>query len=284
MENPSVTNSQWTTGEIGARLGISTAIFQKVQLGARQIAEIREAEISRIELSVITGCLDYRNRRQVSEIQDECRKQGITVVSVHGPFKLPYHSEEDEVRKTVVEESLVAIRFAEEMGASIYVAHFGFRKHSKETVTELLDHLDRSEIKLTTENQTGQKLDPYMAIVDEIDSDRFGMIVDIGHTRDSNRINPFVRADRARQTLAGCGDRLFHVHLHESFNLEQKPDHRPPLHPDGVIEWGEIFAALKEIDYTGELVFEDGRGENPEEWIRMTAEFSKTFVRRYGKE
>ncbi len=277
-------NSQWTPQEIGARLGISTAIFQRVELGARQIAEIREAGITRIELSVITGCLDYRNRHQVSEIRNECRKQGVTVVSVHGPFKLPYGSEEEAVRKTVVEESLVAIRFAEEIGATIYVAHFGFREHSKKTVTELLHRLEGSEIKLTTENQGGQKLDPYMAIVDEIGSDRFGMIVDIGHTRDSDRINPFVRADRARRTLTGCRDRLFHVHLHESFNLEQHPDHRPPLHTDGVIEWGEIFAALKEIDYSGDLIFEDGRGENPEEWIRMTAEFPQTFVRRYGRE
>ena len=36
------------------------------------------------------------------------------------------------------------------------------------------------------------------------------------------------------------------------------------------------------IEEQGELVFEDGRGENPEEWVRMTSEFPKTFVRRYG--
>jgi len=38
---------------------------------------------------------------------------------------------------------------------------------------------------------------------------------------------------------------------------------------------------LKDIEYTGELLFEDGRGENPEEWIRMTAAFPQKFVQRY---
>ncbi len=135
-------------------------------------------------------------------------------------------------------------------------------------------------IKLTTEN--GRNLRDYMAVVDDINSDRFGMIVDIGHTRDSDGINPFVKKEKARQTLAQCGNRVFHIHLHETFDLEQKADHRPPLHKNGIIEWGEVFAALKDIDYRGELVFEDGRGENPEEWLRMTAAFPQVFVRRYG--
>ena len=32
---------------------------------------------------------------------------------------------------------------------------------------------------------------------------------------------------------------------------------------------------LKDIDYRGELVFENGRGENPEEWLQMPATFSE---------
>ncbi|HIE26598.1 TPA: sugar phosphate isomerase/epimerase [Candidatus Poribacteria bacterium] len=94
--------------------------------------------------------------------------------------------------------------------------------------------------------------------------------------------NPFVQKEEARQTLAQCDARVFHLHLHESFNLEQKADHQPPLHEEGIIEWGEIFEALKDIGYKGELIFEDGRGENPAEWIRMTAAFPQAFVQRYS--
>jgi sugar phosphate isomerase/epimerase len=272
--------NRWTAEEISARLGISLAVYQKIPFGARQIAEVRQMGITRIELSIISGCLDYRDRRQVTEILNECQKQGVTIVSVHGPFKLPYNSKDEEERKLVVRESLSAIRFAEEVGASIYVGHFGYKEQSKKTVTELLEQTKNFRIKLTTEN--GRNLSDYMAVVDYISSNRFGMIVDIGHTRDSDGINPFVEKEKARPTLAQCGARVCHIHLHETFDVEQKPDHRPPLHEDGIIEWGEIFAALKDIDYRGELVFEDGRGETPEEWIRMTAAFPQAFVQHYG--
>ena len=273
----------WTAAEISSRLGLSTAIYQTFRLGAEHIAAIRRAGITRIELSLIQGCLDYRDQSQTAEILDACRSEGVTVVSVHGPFKLPYGSADEAARKTVVEESLAAIRFAREMGASVYVAHFGFKEHSEKTAAELLRQTEDSGIVLTSENQVGQNLQPYIDVVDAVDSDRYGMIVDIGHNRDGDGINPFVKKDRARQTLAQCGHRLRHIHLHETFDLEQKPDHWPPLHPDGIIEWGEIFAALKEIGYSGELVFEDGRGEDPEQWTRMTAAFPQAFVRKYNQ-
>jgi len=271
---------QWTVEEIKPRLGISTAIYQKSTLGARHIAEIREAGVSRIEISSIPRCFDYRNDNQVAEVLGECRKQGVKVVSVHGIIKLPYKSEWPEERELVMKESLAAIRFAEEAGASIYVAHFGHNEHAKGVVTELLDQTDDCRIKLTTENMGA--IPNYIPIVDDINSERFGLTVDIGHPRDSDGVNPFVKKGRARQAMAECGDRLFHVHLHETFDLDQKPDHRPPMHKDGIIKWGEVFAALKDIGYTRELLFEDGRGENPEEWLRMTAEFPQNFIRDYG--
>ena len=87
---------------------------------------------------------------------------------------------------------------------------------------------------------------------------------------------------RPQEVLAPCGARVFHLHLHETLPLKTKPDHRAPLHPDGIIQWGELFAALREIDYRGMLMFEDGRGEEPERWTRMTAEFPRRFVERYG--
>lgn len=279
-KSPDRSTPQRTAEEMGTRLGISTAVYQKIRLGARQIAEIRQAGITRIEISSIPRSFDYHNRLQVAEILEECRKQGVTVVAVHGQIKLPYRSEGKKERKIVMRESLAAIRFAEEADASIFVAHFGSTEHSKKMVTELLDRTDGYYIKLTTENMGA--LRGYMTVVDDIGSDRFGMTVDIGHPRDSDGINPFVKKEKARQALAKCGNRVFHVHLHETFDLKQKPDHRPPLHEDGIIEWGEVFAALRDIDYRGELLFEDGRGENPEGWIRMTAAFPQAFVQRYG--
>lgn len=67
-----------------------------------------------------------------------------------------------------------------------------------------------------------------------------------------------------------------------AFRLKTKPDHRAPMHPDEIIEWGEVFVALKAIDYKGVFLLEDGRGENPEQWTRLTKTFTENFVARYG--
>jgi sugar phosphate isomerase/epimerase len=251
-------------------------------LGEEHIARIREANIPKIELSVIFKSLDYHNLAQVKELKRACESNDIQVTSVHGPFNLPYNTEDEDVRKKVVKESHIALQFAAEMGASVYVAHFGFKDHGRKTVTELLERTQDLDIVLTTENQTNQPLEPYMQIVDAVDSDRFGMIIDIGHTRDDDGINPFVKHDVARQYLSKCGPRIKHAHLHETFDLDKKPDHRPPMHKDGIIEWGEVFAALEDVNYTGDFVFEDGRGEDPDEWIQHTADFPTAFVERYG--
>jgi sugar phosphate isomerase/epimerase len=211
---------------------------------------------------------------------EECAEQGVKIVGVHGWVKLSPQTEDEEQWRFMVDESLSAIRFAEEVGASIYVAHFGCTEGSKRLVMELLDKTDGFRVRLTTEN--GRDLRPFMAAVDDIKSHRFGMIVDIGHTRDSDGVNPFVKKKKARQTLAQCGDRVFHVHLHEVFDQDQRTDHNPPLHKDGIVQWEEVFAGLRDIGYKGELVFEDGRGENPEEWVQMTGAFPRAFVQRYG--
>ena len=44
-----------------------------------------------------------------------------------------------------------------------------------------------------------------------------------------------------------------------------------------------MFAGLRAVDYRGVFLFEDGRGENPDEWAKLAAEFPKNFVARYGR-
>ncbi|HUT95549.1 MAG TPA: TIM barrel protein [Thermoguttaceae bacterium] len=129
----------------------------------------------------------------------------------------------------------------------------------------------------------GGGLKPYADFVDRIGSDRFGLTVDIGHARDPDGVNPFVKKGRAVEVLSLGGPRIRHLHLHDTFSLPTKPDHRAPLHPDGIVRWDDVFAGLKAIDYRGVFLFEDGRGENPEEWTRLAAEFPKHFVARYSQ-
>jgi len=74
----------YTAREIASRLGISMAVYQKERLGARHIAAVRAAGISRIELTMIPQRFDSTDRKQVSEILRECQRQKVNIVSVHG--------------------------------------------------------------------------------------------------------------------------------------------------------------------------------------------------------
>ena len=272
----------YTAQEIAARLGISMAVYQKERLGARHIAAIRAAGINRIELLMMPQTFDLQDHAQVTEVLRECRRQKVTVVSVHGNLQRKYNDPDEENRRAAAAHLLDEVRFAKEAGAGILVAHFGTNDQSRKTVTELLEKTRDLRIRLTVENMRGG-LRPYAAFVDKIGAKRFGMTVDIGHIRDADGVNPLVKRGRASEVFAQGGRRVWHLHLHETFGLKTKPDHRPPMHRDGIIEWDEVFTALKAIDYRGVFLFEDGRGEEPEQWIRHAAAFPKNFIARYGQ-
>jgi len=264
-----------TAEDIRQRLGFSSAAMEgSERFGARQIAMIREAGITRMEICGLhpPTHYDYHDAAQISEITAECHKQGISIVAVHGPG-LPYDCPYEEVRRAVVKEAVASARVAEEMGASIYVGHFNTNDRSEKTVCEMLDDLSGSKIKVTVEN--GQDLKDFADFVDLIGSDRFGMTVDIGHTRDPDGVNPFIRKGRARETMAMCEHRLFHVHLHDFVD----GDHYPPF--DGDIQWDEIFSVLQECNYAGEFMFEAGSRVSVEDTLKKTARFPDEFAARY---
>jgi len=272
----------YTRQEIAGRMGISMAVYQKERLGARHVAAVREAGITHIELTVLPQSFDVQNRAQVAEILAESRRQKVTIVSVHGDLQRKHNDPDEEKRRDAAAHLLDEIRFAEEAGAGILVAHFGTNDQSRKTVTELLDKTEDFHVRLTVENMSGG-LRPYAAFVDKIGSKRFGLTVDIGHLRDPDGINPMIKQGRAAEVFAEGGKRVWHLHLHDTFNLETKPDHQAPMHPDGLIEWGEVFAGLSAIDYRGIFLFEDGRGEDPQEWVRLAATFPQNFASRYGR-
>ena len=291
---------QWTTQAIEERLGISMCAFPALPPhGAREVAAIREAGFSRIEIDGLSGCntptpsFDFRNRAQMDEILAECRNQGVTITSVHAPGSPApgfggdspvYDAEDSDQRREAVRQAVGFARLAEEMGASILVAHFGVNERSARTVTEVLEQLADSSLKLTVENVPNvPDLRDYMAVVDRVGSEQFGMTVDIGHARDSEGINPFIQREVARSAMAQCGKRLFHLHLHDFTD----GDHIAPFL--GRIEWEEVFAAFADTAYAGSLMFEVGPFRKkyingdipPSEVLRRTAAFPATFAERY---
>ena len=272
----------YTADEIAGRLGATSGAFlsDETPLGPRQIAAIRAAGISRIEVCGIGSPehFDFGNSRQAADVVRECREQGVEIVSFHGPT-VEYAATDEEERGAAVKEAAAAARVAEDMGASVMVCHFGISEESKKTIVDMLEELEGSSIRLANEN--GVDLRDYMAVVDEVGSDRFGMVVDVGHTRDDDGVNPFIKPDRARETLAQCGPRLIHLHLHDFLDR----DHIAPM--DGDLQWAEVFSALRDIDYQGEFMFEalltpEGSLDHPEYVLAKTAAFPRAFAERYG--
>jgi len=273
----------WTAEEIQSRLGSSTVVFPRDRLlQAEDIEKLHNVGITRIEISANgnPAHLDFDDRKYLSWVRSECEKQGISVVSTHSPGYL-YNSANEENRKNAVEKGVHAAKVSEELGAGVMVCHFQPEEPSEKSVNEMLDKLKGHSIKLGIEN--GQDLADYTAFVDKIDSDQFGMVVDIGHTRDEDGVNPLIKKDRARETMAQCGDRLIHLHLHDWVD----GDHFSPL--DGAIQWDEIFAAFRDIDYKGWFMFEAAyppgqRGEvDPNYVLDKVGAFPRGFIERYGR-
>ena len=274
----------WTAEEIEARLGASTVAFRVPpyprQVGAPEIAAMREAGLTRIEVTGIRSPhgFDFSDRAQLAEVKAACRNEGVSVVSVHGPNG-GYTSEDEDERRAAVRRAVTAARVAEELGAGVMVLHFGTDERAERSVVDVLEQTEGSTLRLAVEN--GKDLGEFADIVDRVGSDRFGMIVDIGHTRDADGVNPFTKPEAARRTMAYCGGRLIHLHLHDF----RETDHLAPM--DGDIEWGEIFEAFRDIDYKGRFMFESAwrdttRTLDPGYVLARTAAFPRSFVERYG--
>lgn len=258
------------------RLAISTLAIHQQRVGAREIAALREAGFTHIE---IDGFLprqhyDHRDRGQIREIAAECARQGVQVVAVHGP-NVPYADEYEGVRRAAVREAVASARAGERLGAAFFVGHFGLTERSERTACEMLAALEGSPIRLVAEN--GKDLRDFAAFVDRIGSDRLGMVVDIGHTRDPDGVNPFVKPGRAREALHACGRRLMHVHLHDFADA----DHYPP--GDGCIAWGDVFLGLGDVGYKGHYLFEVVSRISPEDTLRKVGAFPDEFAARYPR-
>jgi len=271
--------------ELKQRLGASTNVYfwEGVRLGREHLARMVEAGIPNVEIAADLHHLDHNDKECLAELKDACRRAGAKVASYHAP-DLPWGCPYREVRKGTIKEFLAMCEAAEELDGPLMVCHFDVDEHSESFIREVLPLLEGTDIRLAIEN--GEKLADYVEFVDRIGSPRFGMIVDIGHTRDGDGRNPFTCEDRARDTIRVCEDRLFHVHLHEFWD---NADHWPPFYKGGLIEWGKLFAGLADIDYRGSVMFESVPAipKDPQAFddnLRRIATFPDELVRRYGDE
>jgi len=271
--------SKWTAERIRERLGTSTIVFPATErLGREQIKRVKDAGIGRIEVGAFNGVAhyDHHDEAQVEEIAQASRELGVKVTSVHCP-PLAYDAEYPDIMREVLRESVAAARAAERMGADIFVCHFHNQPPAEITCREMLKQLEGCRVRIATEN--GIILTPYVEFVDRFNTDRLGIVIDIGHTRRplEGWLNPFTKPGRAKPIVELVGKRLIHMHIHDYHNNE---DHRPPF--EGEIEWGDLFDALDGIGYAGALMFESLPVISAEDTLGKVGAFPEEFIRRWG--
>ena len=281
-----------TLDKLQEGLGVSTISMAGQKLiDDSDIAKIREAGISRVEMCGLHGVCHFNHRdpEYVSEIKDALKRHDVTMPSMHAPCHDFANSDEAE-RKAAVEDTILAGRVAAELGAGVLVGHYGLDDLSRKGINQVLDGLEDVGIILTIENLPDvPDLKDYIEFIEDVDRDNFKLTVDIGHPRNPDGSFPFANGAHARKTLAQCGEHVVHLHLHDVKLGDDKTwkDHFPPF--TGTVLWDEIFMALDDIGYSGEYMFEAASStawtwsDWPplDEVLKATASFPSEFFSRY---
>lgn len=128
-------------------------------------------------------------------------------------------------------------------------------KNLRKSYEELARHVEGTDVAVAIENFTHEEywVENRVAFLDEIDHPQVGMILDIGHVRNPEGINPMTIPGGPTRVLEMCKNRLCWVHLH---GFKDDEDHFPPFADGETIQWVEIFRMLREIGYSRSFNFE----------------------------
>jgi len=254
-------NGFYTEEEIRKRLSVSTYLFWEYQpIGERSLTELARHGITQIELLESREQFDMANPRSMKNIADICKSCGIQVVAYHAQ-STDFKNVDTEQKRTVeVDRCRRQIDTMIELGATVWGSHARLMDAAlQKSYEDLARHIEGTEVVIAIENfeQKDYWVEKRVTFLDRIDHAQVGMILDIGHVRNENGINPMTIPGGPTRVIDMCKKRLCWVHLHGFCNGE---DHYPPLVEGDTIQWVEIFRKFREIGYTRNMNFEP-RGE-----------------------
>jgi L-ribulose-5-phosphate 3-epimerase len=173
----------------------------------------------------------------------------------HQPTLISPTEEERELRFTLL---VFAIRLAPLLGSDC-VSFWSGAASDGVPPTILMDRLadgcrklcdiaDRENVRLAFEPEPGMFIDnmpKYAELFARVDHARFGLTLDLGHLQcmGETPIAPHIRKWK---------DRLWNVHIEDM----KRGVHEHMMFGDGDIDFEEVFAALKEIDFAGGVFVE----------------------------
>jgi sugar phosphate isomerase/epimerase len=269
----------YTAGEIRSRLSVSTlAFWQYRPIGPSTLGELCRCGLRQIELLESPEQFDMADSKSMRHIGEMCRSCGVEVVAYHA-HKTSFSELDTETKRIErVDHCRRQIDTMIELGGHVWGCHAAAADPTLVRCYEdLARHVEHTEAFVAVENfiKPGLWIEDRMAFLREIPHPRVGLILDIGHVRDSEGVNPMTVPGGPKRILEACADRLVHLHLH---GFVDGRDHFPPLTEGDAIQWVELFRLLRAKGYTGLLNFEPAGEPKHPDALQATAAFPGRIV------
>lgn len=193
------------------------------------------------------------------------QRAGIEIHQTHGPWRWPVRDGSPADLAERMEKMKKSIRATYLLGCKYWVIHpvmpFGIDDikggHQEKTLQINLDFM-KSLLKTAKEYGVTVCLEntPFpdfslatprqvLSLVDKINDDNFRICLDTGHVTMAGDLS-------AGESVRLLADKIKVLHIHD--NGGQKDEHLPPF--EGVTDWQDFTAALKEVGFDGVLSLE----------------------------
>lgn len=251
----------YSVDEIKKRQSMSTVVFWKHRpIGERAIEELARHGIKKVELLESPEQFDMTDRRSMQYVGDAFHAQGIQVVAYHAHMTNFTNLETEEKRRARVDHCRRQIDTMAELGGNVWGSHATETDGTLfKCYSDLLRHIEGTQIVILIENfkEEGLWVEDRLSFLEKMNHPQVGMILDIGHVRNPDGVNPMTIPGGPTRILSMCRRHLRHVHLH---GFKDGVDHYPPLADGDAIQWVELFRVLYAIGYDGHINFES-KGE-----------------------
>jgi sugar phosphate isomerase/epimerase len=252
-------------------IGLSTGCFYKSSL-FDVLDLIRDHAVSVLEICSSRHHLDYHDFETVRRAAREISKRGLEAFSFHAPFggQIDISAISDEHRQGSLQDVLVAVQAAAEIGARYFVLHPGPEESRRPPAEEYLQRLSRASDSLERVADQCREKGMLLALENMLPHLLFGPMPDLFWMLGAVKApNVGICLDTGHAFLAQAlysEIEQFSAHLrmvHAADNHGHYDDHLPPGKDD--IDWARVIAALAGINFTGPIILElsGESGDNP---------------------
>lgn len=272
--------------ELSWTVGLSTGIFLSEPL-PKVLETIKATGFRTIEVTVSPLHFDYHNVDLAVRIRRELEGLGLKATSLHAPYSSiidPTYLDE-EYRRRAVAEIKAAAQALITLGGTKLVMHPGSEspeakadiaprlKQAAKSLKELHQYCQERGISLVLESMLGHLLGgstiDLQWLLAQLPREGTGICLDTGHS---------YLAGSLLERVKLFAPQLMMLHAHDNNGVYD--DHLAP--GEGNIDWPSFIAALRQVNFKGEIVIEMSAGENALERARRSVAFLESCCRDKG--